>query len=252
MESMNRLREVYQVDFDVVDFMGKLSINGLSSYMQTIAAKHATKLGVNFYKSGEKPSCYWILSRVKYEIFSYPKWEDQVTLETYPGGHDKLFAVRLFNLINAQEELIGRITGNYLLMDAERGRPMRIKGAEGPFAVLDFPYEGEKIDRINPPETIVKEEVRKAYYSEIDLNGHMNNAHYIRWSVDMLPLELLREYEIESLQINYNTSITYGVQVKLVMGQNEEGHYLIAGNSLDDTVNYFTSEIRLRKVSHEN
>ena len=39
---MSRLKEKYQVDFDVVDFTGKLSINGLCSYMQTVAAKHAT------------------------------------------------------------------------------------------------------------------------------------------------------------------------------------------------------------------
>ena len=62
---MSRLKENYQVDFDVVDFTGKLSINGLCSYMQTVAAKHATKLGINFYKNGEKPTYYWILSRVK-------------------------------------------------------------------------------------------------------------------------------------------------------------------------------------------
>ncbi len=244
---MSRLKENYQVDFDVVDFTGKLSINGLCSYMQTVAAKHATKLGINFYKNGEKPTYYWILSRVKYEIDTYPRWEDLVSLETYPGGYEKLFAVRLFDLTDEKGELIGRITGDYLLMDAEKGRPVRIKGATGPLSVLDFPYEGRKIDKIEVPEVVLREQIRKAYYSELDLNGHMNNAHYIRWAVDMLPLEVLKENEIVSLQINYNASITYGVETKLIIGKNEAGNYLVAGNSLDDSVNYFTSKIILRK-----
>lgn len=245
---MTRLKEHYQVDFDVLDFNGKLSINGLSSYMQTVAAKHATKLGINFYKSGEKQVYYWILARVKYEVHRYPRWEDQVALETYPGGHDKLFAVRLFDLTDAKGQLIGRITGDYLLMDAQKGRPVKIKGAPGPLAVLDFPYEGEKLERIPLPEEILGEDIRKAYYSELDLNGHMNNAHYIRWSVDMLPLELLKTSEIKSLQINYNTSVTYGVEVKIVIGKNKEGHYVIAGNSLDGQINYFTAEMILRPI----
>ena len=246
---MTRLKEHYQVDFDVLDFNGKLSINGLSSYMQTVAAKHATKLGINFYKSGEKQVYYWILSRVKYEVYTYPIWEDQVALETYPGGHDKLFAVRLFDLTDAKGEVIGRITGDYVLMDAGKGRPVKIKGAPEPLAVLDFPYEGEKLDRIPLPEEILVEDIRKAYYSELDLNGHMNNAHYIRWTVDMLPLEILKENEIVSLQINYNTSITYGVETKIIIGKNEAGNYLVAGNSLDGSVNYFTAEIILRKIN---
>ena len=241
-----RLKQTQKIEFEAIDFTGKLSINGLSHYMQTIAAKHASKLGFNYYKNEERPKYYWILARAKYTIHAYPLWEEKISLETYPGGYDKLFAVRLFDIYDDQEKCIGNIIGDYILMDGAKERPVRIKGAEGPLAFLDFPYEGYSLSKLPLPEKIIKEEIRKAYYSEIDLNGHMNNAHYVKWCVDMLSLEQLQEMEIESLQINYNTSVTYGTSVKVILGENPEGGYLIAGNSIDDAVNYFIALLTLR------
>ena len=73
----------------------------------------------------------------------------------------------------------------------------------------------------------------------------MNNAHYIKWVVDMLPLELLRDHEIRTFEINYNTSITYGTEVKVVLSQNESNEYVVYGNSIDDAINYFVAKVVL-------
>ena len=242
------LKEKYKVPFDNIDFTGKINMNGISSYMQIIAANHASILGFNYYKNGESmPEYYWIISRVKYVIDQYPLWEEEFTITTYPGGYDKLYAVRCFDLCTVEGKPIGKIIGDYLLMDVKKQRPARIKGAQGNLACLDFPYEGEKLEKLRLPETHNLEQIRCAYYSELDLNGHMNNAHYVRWIVDALPLELLKAHEISSLEINYNTSITYGVNVKVCLSQQDPLNYMIYGNSLDDETNYFIAKVALRK-----
>ena len=243
-----RLKEEYKVQFDAVDFTGKITINGLCSYMQIIAANHASLLNVNYYKNNEGPQYYWILSKVKYVIDEYPRWEEKVTLETYPGGYEKLYAVRLFDIYNEAGRKIGYIIGDYLLMDPDKKRPVKIKGGGEGLSFLDFPYEGECLPKLKIPEGVLKIENRKAYYSEMDLNEHMNNGHYIKWVVDMLPLEVLRTHEISSFEINYNTSVTYGTEVKVVLSQNEDGAYVIYGNSMDDTTNYFVATVILRAV----
>lgn len=242
------LRETYKVQFDAIDCTGKLSINGLSSYMQIIAGNHASILGFNYYKNSSIPEYYWILSRVKYEVEVYPQWEDTVQMETYPGGYDKLYAVRLFDLYNEAGEKIAHIIGDYVLMDSTTHRPVVIKGSTGKLAFLDFPYEGEKLKKLRLPKEASKVEIRKAHYSEIDLNGHMNNAHYVRWTVDMLPMDLLEAYQISSLEINYTASITCGVEVKVALTKDEEGNYIVYGNSIEDTKNYFVSKVTLRKI----
>lgn len=247
-----RLRENYKVQFDSVDFNGYLSINGVSSYMQIIAGNHASILGFNYYINQGVPDYYWILSRVKYVINEYPKWEDEIQIETYPGGYEKLFAVRMFDLYNKQGNKIGYIIGDYILMDAHKKRPARIKGNET-LAFLNFPYEGELLAKLKAPTGDIRNEAlhiekRKAYYSELDLNGHMNNAHYVRWIADMFGVEQFESYEIAELEINYNVSITYGTEVEVfLLQEQDEDHYTICGNSLDGTVQYFISKVQLRK-----
>lgn len=243
-----QLKVDYQVSFDHIDFTGRLSLNGVSRCMQDIAGRHADELGINYFINNGKPSCYWIISRVKYEMDAYPEWEEHFSMTTYPGGYDKLFAVRLFDICNSKGERIGHIIGDYLLMDIEKKRPIRIKGGEGGLKYLDFPYEGEKLVKLVPIEgQLVNETIREAHYYEIDLNEHMNNSHYVRWALDMLPLELLKENEVATLEIEYNQSITFGVKAKLTLSQDKSGKYWVVGKSLDESIQFFVVAMTLRK-----
>lgn len=243
------LKEEYTVQINSVDFTGRLTLNGISSYMQVIAFNHAEALGFNYYKNNGTPDYYWILSRAKYIMTAYPSCEEKITLVTYPGGYDKLYAVRLFDIYNQKGEKIGNIIGDYLLMDYHKQRPTPIRGAKGNLSCLNFAYEGEKLVKLGEEGQWLKEEIRKAYYYEIDLNGHMNNSHYVRWAVDMLPLELLKEKDIASFEINYTASVTYGIEVKLNLLKQGTDCYRIIGKSLDESIHYFTSEIMLKNKS---
>ena len=246
---MLKLREKYKVQFDQIDFSSKITMNGISSMMQVIAANHASLLGFNYYKNSDTASYYWILSRVKYVIESYPKWEDEVEMETYPGGYDKLFAVRLFDIYSKNQEKIGYIIGDYVLIDSAKMRPVSLKGQQGELACLDFPYQGEKLKKLTLPKGIsIRQEKRKAYYSEMDLNGHMNNAHYIKWIVDLLPIAIFEEYEIHTLEVNYNTSITYGVEVYTELIKEDICHYTVCGMNEERTIQYFIACIELKAI----
>ena len=242
------LKKTYKVDFTDIDFTGKLNLYSLSNYMQKIASDHATELGFNYYKGEdeETAACYWILSRVKYQIESYPEWEEKISLETYPGGYDKLFAVRCFKVYNEKGELAGSIIGDYILMDAKKQRPVKIKGIKPPLNILDFPYEGGKLDKLAIPTEILKRDIRKCRYSEIDLNQHMNNGQYIKWILDMLSLEQIKTHSVASLQINFNASVMYGDIVKVYLGKNEAGKIMVWGMSEDEKTNYFISEMSFK------
>lgn len=243
-----RFREEYKVEFGQIDFHEKLTINGVVHYMQQTAGNHAEALNVNYHKSEEKTHYYWIIARAKFILDKYPRWKDKLTVETYPGGYHKLFAVRLFNLLDEEGEKIGHIIGDYILMDSLTNRPVKIKGIKGPLDVLDFPYVGETLDKLAVPSVVQKQELRKVRYSEMDVNHHMNNAQHIRWAVDMLPIDIFKEKEIATLQINYNTGISYGTEVMVKSGVNEDHQRIIWGTSVDGDTNFFTAEITMREV----
>ncbi|MGL6174928.1 MAG: acyl-[acyl-carrier-protein] thioesterase, partial [Cellulosilyticaceae bacterium] len=198
----------FKVNFRDVDLRMKLRMSSLVDYMQEIAGEHAYELGLNFF--GQEQEVYWIVSRAKMHLEEYPNWEETITMKTYPAGIDKLFAVRRFDIYNEAGKEIGYIIGNYILLDSVTNRPVRPTGLEGPIAKLCYPYEGESLPKLKAPVSVEMEDSRKARYSEVDINGHMNNAHYVRWAIDMMSSEELGRKAVQSIQTNYTTSITEG------------------------------------------
>lgn len=236
-----KYKKSFKINFRDVDLNMKLRMSSLVDYMQEIAGEHAYELGLNFF--GQEQEVYWIVSRAKMHLEEYPNWEETITLTTYPAGIDKLFAVRRFDIYNQAGKAIGYIIGNYILLDSKTHRPVRPKGLEGPISKLFYPYEGESLPKLKAPIMIQREDSRKARYSEVDINGHMNNTHYVRWAVDMMSSEELAKRAIQSIQTNYTTSVKEGDEVKVIRGLDENGHTMIQGSSLDGKTVYWTSKI---------
>lgn len=237
----------FSIGFRDVDFKYQLTMNALVEFMQETSNEHANLLGFDFSEGDY--AMYWIVSRAKMYIQKYPKYRETIRVETYPDGVDKLFAVRRFNIYNAQEELLGYIIGYYILMDGKTNRPIRIRNMQGNLATLEWSYEGETLPKLTRPSRIEKEEQRKVYSGEIDLNQHMNNAHYIKWATDMIGCKEYETKQIESIQTNYLTSLTEGITAKVIRGLDEEGNTMIQGTSLDESIVYWTSQIVFKDLS---
>lgn len=231
----------FNIDFKDADLRMKLRMSSLVDYMQEIAGEHAYQLGLNFF--GQEKEVYWIVSRAKMHLEEYPNWNDTITMSTYPAGIDKLFAVRRFDIHNEEGEAMGYIIADYVLMDTATQRPVRPQNLGGSFEMLCYPYEGESLPKLKAPVEVTSCDRRKARYSEIDVNGHMNNAHYVRWAMDMMSSRELAEKEVQSIQTNYITSILEGDEVSMARGLDENGDTIIQGTSLDGKTIYWTSKV---------
>lgn len=243
---MEKYSKTFKINFRDVDNTKKLRMNSLVDYMQEIAGEHANALGLNFF--GQEQEVYWIVARAKMCLEEYPMWDETIHIETYPAGVDKLFAVRRFDIYNQDNRAIGYIIGDYILMDVKTHRPVRPHQLGGKFEMLCNPYEGEVLPKLKAPVNREVEDYRKARYSEIDVNGHMNNTHYVRWAMDMLNVEELSKRQVQSIQTNYITSILENDEVKIIRGLNESGHTIVQGMSLDEKIIYWTSEIMFKDL----
>lgn len=237
----------FTIEFRDVDQNGFLKMNTLVDYMQETSNEHAALLGIDFLEPYEGKQYYWIVSRAKMELETYPKWKETIRIETYPVGVEKLFAVRRFNLFNEKDEQLGYIIGYYILMDAENFRPARFKMFADQFPLFKENYEGEVLDKLEMTETILREDLRKVRSGEIDSNKHMNNAHYIRWSTDLFTCEELVTRPIKSIQTNYITSLLEGDVAKILLASSEKGTYIVQGTSEDQKIIYWTSHIQLHE-----
>lgn len=167
---------------------GYATLATICNYLQEAASINAGELGfskTDFDSAGENVS--WVLTRLSVRMKSYPRWEDEVSVETFPRGGRKIVAWRDFEIKNASGETLGAASSEWMLIDL---RTRKIKPVpdtvlscadpadipvlgDEPFVKLRYPADGDGADASFT-----------AAKSHIDLNGHVNNVHYVEWMLE--------------------------------------------------------------------
>ena len=218
--------------FDV-DANDRLKINTILDYFQDAASNDAERL--NFGYSNFVPrGLTWVLSWAKFEFIEYPKFIDEVKIQTWGKKQYKLYSIRDYMMINAKEEIICRGTSAWLLLDSKSLRPKilpqlfpDIKMYDSKDALTDLP---QKIIPSVKSDLIYTTQVR---YSDIDLNQHANNASYIKFMLDCFDKEFHKEHTIKSLIVSFNAESKFGDEIQLyeeIEIDNPLTHYIEAKN----------------------
>ena len=60
-----------------------------------------------------------------------------------------------------------------------------------------------------------QEVLRTVSYSDLDINGHMNNTRYLDWICDLLPAAYHKEHPLKAVTISYMSEALEGQQLHL-------------------------------------
>lgn len=218
-----------------VDRYQRLRMSALFRYLQRSAVIHTTELGCGKDRTLER-GLLWVVARVRIEVNRLPGYEDTVELESRPGDMMHIIFPRHVTLKSPEGEEYLRATSLWMLADAKTRRmvfPARygieIPGCRDDAAIRDLP----EIREIHPQ----REMIRTVRYSDIDINGHVNNTHYPDWLDDLFDEEFHRTHFWKSLQINYMNEIPAGSEVHL--GVEQAGNKVLVEGRTD-------SQVRLR------
>ena len=204
-----------------VDCHHRLSVLSIFNFMQEAASRHAEALGVSIQHLLSE-NYTWLLSRLKIKIASYPKWKDQIRISTWPSGAQRLFALRDFELQDKNNQAIAAAVSAWLVLDVEKRRPVRI----GPFVERLKPLEGDHIlpdtlDKLPGLEFRSHEKKFVVRYTDLDINQHVNNASFVEWLVESIPVRVFNTSVLAELEINFLAEAFY------------EDHILAACHPLD-------------------
>jgi len=209
------MKEIYEERFRVctwdVDKADRLTMAAAYNYCQEVAGHHAADLGVGS-EYMQANSLVWILSRMSAVLESRPPAGAKVTARTWPRGTDRLFAVRDYELLDEAGAVFGRGRSAWLIVDAATFRPRRPETlVAGIPANADRNSLVDGAQSIRPAESLQKVADRAVAYSDLDYNGHMNNARYVQWIQDVLQPDALAEAESMRLDINYLAEMRPGM-----------------------------------------
>ena len=207
--------ETCQVRFGAIDRSDRLTLASVFNFFQETAISHAENLGVG-RDSLAKTRQVWILSRISVQIDRRPRYGEAIRVRTWPRGGEKLFAFRDYDIRDSQNIPVVRGRSCWLIIDMEKRRPLR------PQAIIDNLPLNEGLEALPSgaiglceQQNLQKTAEKKAAYSDLDYNGHVNNVSYIHWIQDALDPLLLENAAQMRLDINYLNEILPGETVEL-------------------------------------
>ena len=242
---MIRFEQKFTIPCYDTDASWRLKPSSFMDLAQEAAGQHAVYLGFG-YDDLIATNTAWILSRVHVEFVDAPKWRENITLRTWHKGLNRLFFLRDFILTDDQGRERVKATTSWLVLNLETRRLVRDpKLMEEGTVCLDNVIE-TPADKVVMPKDIEPQYVLDHHvaYSDVDMNGHTNNAMYMQWAMDAVDYDIASTRPVKWFTINFNHETKPGDIVALykVVKEEEDGRHVFVEGKVNDQ-SAFTVEI---------
>lgn len=223
---MNRLTESFTIPCYQTDASWRLKPSAFMDLAQEMANRHATVLGFG-YDDLILTRTAWILSRVNIRFEKTPLWRDEVSLTTWHKGLNRLFFLRDFIMKDKDGNECVKATTSWLVLNLDTRRLVRDphlmdEGTTCTDNVIETPAEKVQMPKDVEPELVME---HKVSYSDVDLNGHTNNAMYMQWAMDAIDYSVASAKPVKEVTINFNHETKAEDVVKIYRAdvENEDG-----------------------------
>ena len=232
------LENEYTVKLSEIGKGNKATNKTILSYFEDIGGIHSNKAGYGVFEI-EQTHLSWILLGWRLHVIRRPKYAEKVKINTWSKGVIKLYTYREFEVYDEQEYLIIKASSNWLFLDTEKGRIVRIEpeliekyGPEPDKAVFGI----EEFDKVKEPEQyqhVTEYTVRRA---DIDVNNHMHNLNYIELANEALPEDVYRGALFNDVKITYKKEIKLGETVKCKYAFKDDKHIVVVKSEDEDVL----------------
>ena len=212
--------EAFKVHSYDVDFNKTATLESLCRHFQEAAWDHAQQLGAG-YQRLQQQNRFWVLARLLVEITRHPSWGETVKVQTWPRAAKSVFAMRDFEMLDVSGARMVAGTSGWLVLDTKTRKPQRVDKLISEIQP-SFPdrraleQEPQKLTRCESNSASFDVAVR---YSDIDVNGHVNNSRYIGWLMDAHAMALHRSHTVKSIEVNFLGETVAGDRLSMVSNE---------------------------------
>ena len=208
---------VYTTQFPVtpvhVDCFGRCKPSSLLRFAQNAAEEHCHLLGTD-WDSMAKKRYFWAVIRQRIQFTRYPKAGQTVTVKTWPLPTTRVAYPRAAEGYDEEGNLLFQLISLWVIVDMD-SRTMVLPGKSGVNVEGTVLGTELKIPSGIPTGTSTHSQLRTVSYSDLDVNGHMNNTRYLDWICDLLPSAFHKDHPLKAASIFYMTEALEGQQLQL-------------------------------------
>ncbi len=213
---------VYQSSYKVTHYdadpFGYAKPSSLMNYMQDASGLHAKQWGVSVFDLFVEGKT-WVISRYHLQIFNRPSIGKEIVIRTWPSFVQKSFALREFEALGPDQQVIAKATISVAMIDLKTKKPVAI-GDNLPTEYLTPKRAIEEEFVALPKVTVLTKEVQlPVMIRDLDANGHVNHVVYAQWALESVPLDTWMTHHLTSVEINYKAEVRHGASV---ISQSEE------------------------------
>ena len=211
------MEPLYVKEFEVspvaVDQFGRMKTSRILACLQEVAGDHSAILGTD-QKALTDKNLFWAVIRHRVQITRLPGTGEKLRLETWPMPTTRTAYPRSTIAYDEAGNECFRSISLWILMDAKT-RAMVLPGKSGvEVAGLLRGCELQAPSSLIPKE-MANVQTRTVRYTDLDINGHMNNCRYPDWVDDLLPSAFHARHEIRELTLCYMSEVRENEEVAL-------------------------------------
>ena len=200
-----------------VDFTGHIFMGVLGNHLLNAAGNHSQRRGWGIGALNES-SHTWVLSRLSIEMTELPCQYEHIEIKTWVESVIKLFTNRNFAIQRPDGTPLGYARSTWAMIDMTTRKPCDL------LSLYDgdiLRYVVDEADNVCPIAGHGRFRFRNAekvrsihtYYSDVDINGHINSIKYIEHILDLFPREAfvrgIRRFEIAYKNESYMGDILH-------------------------------------------
>jgi acyl-ACP thioesterase len=221
------------------DFSQRLFMGHLGNHMLNAADFHSSARGFGM-KYLLTINRSWVLSRLAIEMDEMPMQYTKFNVETWVESAMRYFTSRNFRVVApiTQEgtgEVIEKVYGYgrsiWAMIDTESRQPTDIfsidNGAINNWIVNDKECPIDKGGRVKMSDGAEFVHTIDTYYSDVDINGHINSVKYIEHVLDLWPLDWYRTHRIRRFEIAYVAEAHAGDKLSFYREQTADNEYCV-------------------------
>ena len=218
-----------------IDGQRCLRLSALLGYLQHAATEHAISTGFGGDRMIADHRAMWLLARAHLIQFRPIVVEDacvEVSTWCRDIGNSPI-VLRDFDIV-VGDELVGEAVTSWALVNVDTRKIVK------PNTIPDlyketYPDRAKDIlpRKIMPPANMEKVMLRPVYYSDTDINGHMNNVKYADIACDVLQYDKIHNAFISEVLINYLQESFPGDQL-IVLHAEKDGRHYVRGTNEDE------------------
>ena len=166
----------------------------------------------------------WVMSKMRLEIISLPKWKEKVTVKTWIKSLENSRSTRCLELYRGDEKLAGCET-YWAVLNTQIRRPENLALPHEHFIKYPEHSATEKsVQRINLDVPFEKVLDYKIQLSDLDIVNHANNVKYLEWCLNTMDRKFVLKQHIKGFDMNFLKELNWNDEA--IISKNENTHII--------------------------